>query len=93
MIEALKELADVTVYGENGMTITLPDGTEVSVVRGPHTYGGPQGYWEAWHRAQDRDPIGWLSDEDVVEFVRVRAGSFTRPPPCHSQIRQARDGQ
>lgn len=73
MIKALKELADVTVHGEDQMTITLPDGTDISVVRGPHTYGGPQGYWEVWHRARDRDPIGWLSDEEVVMFVRGRA--------------------
>lgn len=73
MIEALKELVDVTVHGEDRMTVTLPDGTEVSAVRGPHTYGGTQGYWEVWHRAKDRDPIGWMTEDDVIAYVRERA--------------------
>ena len=54
----------------------LPGGWSLSIIRGPFTYGGPQGLWEVAVLGADGkivpdlvrggDVAGWLTDEDVA---------------------------
>ena len=77
-----KELND----GEQ-VLITFKNGWQASVVRGPYTYGGPEGMWELGvfsptgglnyeNPATPDDVVGWLSD-DAVTAKLAAVASFT----------------
>lgn len=45
------------------------DGRKLSMVSNPFSQGGSQGYLEIWNEDTMKEPIGWLTADDVFEFL------------------------
>lgn len=71
--------------------IEFPNGYGASVVRGPGTYGGPEGLYElavlhggiiAYDTPITDDVLGWLTEGDVTE----RLSEVETLPPRRSEV-------
>lgn len=60
------------LFGGHRWYFQFPNGQEVSVVRHAGSYGWPE-LFEAWDYS-DKEPIGWLSAEEVTEILNKAAG-------------------
>lgn len=88
--EGTEPLPSLVRHGEQHR-YRFPNGFGASVVRGPYTYGGPEGFWElavldadgslTYDTPVTSDVIGWLTEEAasavLAQIAALPAGAPT----------------
>lgn len=73
LVDELRKLGTAVIYsaqkGNFRAELGIEDKGTVSIVSHAYSYGGKKGLYEVWKLWED-DPIGWLTEEDVISYIK-----------------------